>query len=160
MNNLRKNRIHFVVGLPFTGKTIYVRENFSDKQNYYILDYGEKFFELYGNYDDLNHNEKSFIVYEKMLHEIKDAVSQFNVTLVAEYCTGFHSSTMKLEKLIDRFEANNWKITVKQMHTGIKAHSFQQLAEEDPSYCPSLILNDHHYNLLNHYLDEKTILNK
>lgn len=159
MNKLTKNKIHFVLGLPFTGKTTYVRENFSDKQRYYIIDYGEIFFELYGNYDDLNNNEKSSVVYEKILQEIKDAVSQFNVTLVAEYCTGFHSSTMKLEKLIDRFEANNWKITVKQMHTGINVHSFQQSAEEDPRYCPSLILNDHHYNLLNYYLQEKILSN-
>lgn len=148
--------IHFITGLPLTGKSTYIEEKFNYKNQFYNINYGKKFLQLFGDYDDLNNSHKSKLVYEETIKDISTLSEKNDITLIVEYCTGFHSSSVKLESLIDRLIMKNWYVFVKQMETGLKTHRFQQQAENDPSYCPSMILNDHHYNIVTNIIDNTT----
>lgn len=147
-----KKEIYLIIGLPLTGKSTYIDENLSNK-NYFIINYAQKFLKLFESYDGINNNDKSEIVYNEILKKAKHTREDENSTLVVEYCTGFQSSTLKLERLIDVLEVNNWKVYVKQMQIGLTTHRLQQAAENDPAYYPSMLVNDHHYNILTRLLN-------
>ncbi|SMG16573.1 hypothetical protein SAMN05661096_00871 [Marivirga sericea] len=146
-----KKEIYLTTGLALTGKSTYIEEKLNNK-NYFIIDYAENFLNLFQSYDGINSNDKSETVYDEILKKAKHSFEDTNSTLVVEYCTGFHSSTLKLERLIDLLEVNNWKVYVKQMQIGLNAHRLQKAAENDPSYCPSMLLNEHHYNIITRLL--------
>jgi len=146
-------RIYFITGLPLTGKSTYIEEKFKDKRKFYVINYAEKFSKLFENYDDLSNSYKSQLVYKEIIEDINTLSENTDITFIVEYCTGFHSSSARLESLIDKLIMNNWYTFVKQMQIGLKTHRFQQLAEDDPAYCPSMILNDHHYNIVTNIME-------
>jgi predicted kinase len=149
--NIKK--VQFITGLPLTGKSTFIEEKFNNKNKFYTINYAQKFSKLFGDYDDLNNTYKSQLVCEEIIKDINTLSENSDITLIVEYCTGFHASSAKLESLIDKLIMKNWYVFVKQMETGLKTHRFQQMAENDPSYCPSMILNDHHYKIVSKILD-------
>lgn len=158
MFNYNKKKIHFVIGLPLTGKSTYIKDNFQGIDKYQILNYADTFYKHYGTYEGINDLEKSHKVYGLIFKELEKFMKTENTTLVIEYCTGFQNSTLNLEKLIAKLELYGFKLTIKVLETGLKIHQLQQLAQNDQMYFSSNKLNDHHYYILSTFLTKNEFL--
>ncbi len=155
MANTNQKEIHLILGPPLTGKTTFIKENYNDQDKFYVINYADKFFELFSSYDDIEDSNKLTDAYNEIALELADNFRFDNKILVIEYCTGFEEGDKDLNNLIKQMKSINVEVKVKQISLELEeSKKLQELAKQDPSYFSSYHLNEHHYLLLNHFFSD------
>ncbi len=155
MANTNQKEIHIIIGAPLTGKTSYIKKNYQDKEKFYVINYADKFLELFGEFEEEEDTDKVCDVYNTIAPELADDFQFGDKTLVIEYCTGFEEADKDLAILINKMKKLNCKIKIKDIKKGLEASKkLQEAAKQDPTYFSSYHLNDYHFTVLTNFFDD------
>ena len=155
MSQKKQKEVYLILGAPLTGKTTFIKENYNDQDKFYVINYADKFFQLFNSYDDIKDSNKLTDAYNEIALELADNFRFDNKILVIEYCTGFEEGNKNLNNLIKQMKSINIEVRVKQISLELEeSKKLQELAKQDHSYFSSYHLNEHHYHLLNHFFND------
>jgi len=97
-------KVYAVVGAPLTGKTTYIKKNFSDSSKYYWADVVESSKKVFGEVL-IEDDDKLSEIYNDVNQGMVDHFFLGDKDVVFEYCTGFEETDGMLLELIDQIKS-------------------------------------------------------
>ena len=130
-------KVYAVVGAPLTGKTTYIKNNFSDAAKYYwadIINSSKNVFKEILLEDD----EKLTDIYSDVNQGLVDNFLLGNKDVVFEYCTGFEETDNMLLELIDQIKSYNIDFELIQLECDLEeAEKRNERVRSESSYYSS-----------------------
>ncbi len=130
-------KVYAVVGAPLTGKTTYIKDNFSDTTKYYwadIINASKKVFKEILLEDE----EKLSDIYSDVNQGLVDNFLLGNKAIVFEYCTGFEETDNMLLELIDQIKSCGIDFELIQLECELEeAEKRNEKVRSEPNYYSS-----------------------
>ncbi|WP_188465812.1 hypothetical protein [Marivirga lumbricoides] len=152
---MKTKTIHFIIGAPLTGKTHFIKSNYSEKDKYYVINYADTFHNEFGNYDQFEESERLLKIYNTIAPELHENFHFDDKDLIIEFCSGFEEHDKDLKELITLAKNTRAEVKITQMQkTFEEAQKLKLLATEDEHYYSSYYLNDHRHELLCNFFQD------
>jgi hypothetical protein len=128
-----RKKVYAVVGAPLTGKTTYIKNNFSDSSKYYWADVIESSKKVFGEVL-IEDDDKLSEIYNDVNQGMVDHFFLGDKDVVFEYCTGFEETDGMLLELIDQIKSLDVEFELIQLDSDLEEaekRNEQVRSEED-----------------------------
>ena len=129
--------VYAVVGAPLTGKTTYIKNNYSDSSKYYWADIIESSKNLFREIL-IEDEDKLTDIYNDVNQGLVDHFFLDDKDIVFEFCTGFEETDKMLFELVDQVKATGVQFQMIQIDCTVEeAEKRNQKVRSEPDYYSS-----------------------